>query len=171
MNKLLRQLTDGDLRSDGKANDAARQVIYQPELLPDLVEGFESDSEIIRMRTAHAVEVISRENGNLLEEFRPKLIKYAQKDTLPETRWHLAQVFGNLDLSPKETGIVLPILYKYLESGTVLVKSWTIVGLGNIAKKNDRFRQEILQKIAELQNDKSPAVRNRVVQVLGDLTK
>jgi len=136
MNKLLRQLTGGDLRSDGLANDVARQVIDQPELLPDLVKGFESDSEITRMRTAHAVEVISRENGKLLKGFKPNLIKHAKEDTLPETRWHLAQVFGNISLSDKDLSIVLPILYEYLKSGTILVKSWTIVGLGKIAKNS-----------------------------------
>lgn len=169
MNKILQQLTGGGLRSDGKADDVAELIIKQPELLPDLIEGFESDSEIIRMRTAHAVEVISRENGDLLEEFKPRLIKSAKEDALPETKWHLAQVFGNINLSDKETRIVLPILYEYLKSGTILVRSWAVLGLGNIAGKSGQFRREILQKIAELKNDKSPAVRIRVKQTLQKL--
>lgn len=169
MNNILQQLTGGDLRSDGDADKVARTIIDRPELLPDLIKGFESDSEIIRMRTAHAIEVISRENGVLLEEFKPKLIKCAKEDALPETRWHLAQVFGNINLSNEELHVVLPILYEYLKSGTILVKSWTVVGLGNIAEKSRLFRDEILQKVAELKNDKSTAVRNRVSQTLAKL--
>lgn len=164
MNKILQQLTGGDLRSDGRADDVARQVIERPEFLPDLIEGFDSDSKIVRMRTAHAIEVISRKHGGLLEECKSKLIKYAKEDTLPETKWHLAQVFGNIDLSDEELHIVLPVLYEYLKSGTILVRSWAVVGLGDIAEKNARFRNEILQKVAELEDDKSPAVRKRVSQ-------
>ncbi len=123
MNKILQQLNGGDLRSDGKANEVATQIIERPELLADLMEGFDSDNEMIRMRTAHAVEVISRKNGQLLESSKSKLIDHAGNDPLPETRWHLAQIFGNLPLSDRETETVLPILYGYLKDGTILVRS------------------------------------------------
>lgn len=171
MNDILQELTGGDLRSDGRADDVARIVINQPELLPDLIEGLASDNKIIRMRAAHAIEVISRENGGLLIEFKPRLIRCAKEDALPETRWHLAQVFGNIDLSKRELSIVVPILCGYLTSGTILVRSWAVVGLGNIAEKNAQFRHEVLQEVARLNDDESPAVRSRVSQTLEKLLK
>ena len=170
MNSILEKLAGGDLRSDGEADKVARRVIEQPDLLPYLMEGFQSDNEIIRMRTAHAVEVVSRQNGDLLETFKARLIEQAKTDTLPETRWHLAQVFGNLSLSDRETQDVLPILFDFLKTGTTLVRAWTVVGLGNIAKLNPGFQAGILQKVSDYQADQSPAVRNRVKQVLDSLS-
>lgn len=130
MNSILEKLAGGDLRSDGEADRVARRVIERPDLLPYLIEGFQSDNEIIRMRTAHVVEVVSRQNSDLLEAFKAQLIQQAKTDTLPETRWHLAQVFGNLSLSDQETQDVLPILFEFLKTGTKLVRAWTVVGLG-----------------------------------------
>lgn len=170
MNSILEKLAGGDLRSDGEADNVARRVIEQPDLLPYLMEGFQSDNEIIRMRTAHAVEVVSRQNGDLLETFKARLIEEAKTDPLPETRWHLAQVFGNLTLSDRETRIILPLLYEYLRSGTTLVRAWTVVGLGNIAKSKPRLKAEILKVITVYKNDQSLAVRNRVKQALNSLT-
>ena len=77
---ILKRLTGGDLRSDGKANYVAELVIRRPEFLPDLIEGFASDSKLIRMRTSHAVEVISRINGHLLTGYKPRLIECIKND-------------------------------------------------------------------------------------------
>lgn len=170
MNRVLEQLEGGDLRSDGKADDVAMQVIERPVLLPDLIEGFRSENRLIRMRTAHALEVISRNNAKLLENYKDELIKQAKADILPETRWHLAQIFGSLSFSDQELRIVLPLLFEFLKNGTTLVKAWTVVGLGNIAASNPGFRSEILKRISEYKEDRSPAVRNRVKQALKLLT-
>ncbi len=167
---ILTELAGGDLRSDGKANDVAGQIIEQPVLLRDLIAGFDSENEIIRMRTAHAVEVISRNNGDLLAGYKPRLIECIKNDSLPETRWHLAQVFGNISLSDREIKAILPVLFEFLSSGTVLVKAWTIVCLGDIARENPKFAKEIVKHISTLEADPSAAVRNRVKQVLNYLT-
>ena len=89
---------------------------------------------------------------------------------LPEARWHLAQVFGNISLSDREVKTILPVLFEFLRSGTVLVKAWTIVGLGNIARANPKFAKKIIKQVSALEADPSPAVRNKVKQVLNALT-
>lgn len=170
MNSILEKLAGGDLRSDGEADNMARRIIEQPDLLPYLMEGFQSNNEIIRMRTAHAVEVVSRQNGDLLETFKAQLIQQAKTDTLPETRWHLAQVFGNLSLSDQETQDVLPILFEFLTTGTTLVRAWAVVGLANIAKSKPFLKAKILKEITTHESDQSQAVRNRVKQALRTLT-
>jgi len=50
MNVLLRKLSGGDLRSDGGANDIAKEVIRNPQLLEDFVQGLSEPDDAIRAR-------------------------------------------------------------------------------------------------------------------------
>ena len=62
MNALLRKLSGGDLRSDGRANEVAEEVIRTPELLEQLLEGLDEPDDLVRARTVHVMERISRTN-------------------------------------------------------------------------------------------------------------
>jgi len=62
MNALLRKLSGGDLRSDGRANEVAEEVIRNPELLEQLLEGLDEPDDLVRARTVHVMERISRTN-------------------------------------------------------------------------------------------------------------
>ena len=69
MNELLEKLAGGDLRSDGKASEVADEVVANPGLLPQLAEGLDETNDLVRARTAHALERISRKNGEMLQPF------------------------------------------------------------------------------------------------------
>lgn len=166
---ILNEFTGGDLRSDGKANKVAEKVLKNPLLLKELIEGLHSSDNVIKMRTAHALEYISRKNPELLEPVKPTLVN-AASDTLPEVRWHLAQIFGNVPLSQKEQDVVVSILFDYLDGESILVKAWSIASLGVLAEKDGNIRDRIIQRIEPFQNDKSPAVRNRAFKALRNLT-
>ena len=166
---ILNELTGGDLRSDGKADEVAEKVLRNPLLLKELIEGLHSSDDVIKMRTAHALEYISRKNPELLEPVKPTLVNSAS-DTLPEVRWHLAQIFGNVPLSQKERDAVVSILFDYLDGESILVKAWSIESLGALAEKDGDIRDRIIQRIEPFQNDKSPAVRKRALKVVRNLT-
>ena len=53
MNPILKKLTGGDLRSEGKADEVAKQIIDNPALIPDLLSGLDSDDNLLRSRTWH----------------------------------------------------------------------------------------------------------------------
>jgi len=71
MNGILEKLSGGDLRSEGKAEDVASEIIADPRLLADLVKGLSSDDKVIRARTCMTMEVISRDNPDLLIDVLP----------------------------------------------------------------------------------------------------
>lgn len=166
MSKILGKLTGGDLRSDGRAGEVAEDVIKNPALLQDLMKGFESRDNVVRMRTVDALEKISRKNPEIMEGIKRRLFDVARKDKLPEVRWHLAQVFANIPLTKEERDEAIAILFDWLKGGSILVKAWSIHTLGILAAKNRDLQRAVLDKIKTFQNDKSPAVRNRVKQVL-----
>ncbi len=58
MNELLRKLSGCDLRSEGRVNEVAEEVIRNPQLLSKFIEGLSESDNVIRARTAHALEIL-----------------------------------------------------------------------------------------------------------------
>lgn len=170
-NELLLKLAGGDLRSDGRGNEVADEVIANPALLGKLIEGLYENDEVIRARTAHALERVSRTSPKMVEGIMPKLVLMAGNDPVPMVKWHLAMIFGNLALTEEEAKGVMPPLSTLLNDGSVFVKSWAIVSLTLIGKKYDSLRHDVHAKIAVLQDHPSKAIRTKVKKALEVLGK
>lgn len=54
---------------------------------------------MVRGRTAHALEKVSRVHPELFKEYTDRLIEFTKNDSLPFVLWHRAMLFVNLDLS------------------------------------------------------------------------
>jgi HEAT repeat protein len=161
MNELLKKMSGGDLRSDGRANEVAEEVIKNPDLFNKLVEGCYETDDVIRARTAHALERISRTNQEIIQEFIAQYIKLATKDEVPMVKWHLAMILGNMTFPQKELDVIISTLIHLLEDDSVFVKSWSIVSLSLIGRKNKEFCKQIIDKMKSLQDDESIAVRTK----------
>lgn len=169
MNDLLELLDGGDLRSDGHADEVAGDVIQDPELFPLLFDGLDEENDVVRGRTAHSLEKVSRDHPELFDGRLNRLIQQALKDELPVVKWHLAMLFVNLNLSEAGTSEVISALYTLLEDTSVFVKSWSISSLTILALKNPDNKDEITSKLKALENDESAAVRNRTSKALRTL--
>jgi hypothetical protein len=77
MNQILSWLSGGDLRSDGMANEAAALVIENPQVIEDLFAGLRASDDIVRGRTADALEKVARVKPDL-EPIR-KLLNHAKR--------------------------------------------------------------------------------------------
>jgi hypothetical protein len=71
MNTLLQKLSGGDLRSDGRADEVAEEVTRNPRLLGQLFEGLSEHDDVIRARTAHALERVSRTMASIRSRRAP----------------------------------------------------------------------------------------------------
>ena len=167
MNELLKKLTGGDLRSDGRADDVAEKVMKTPQLLPLLVEGLTESDDVVRGRTAHAVEKISRKTPEVVRQYTDTLIASALKDELPMVKWHLAMIFGNI-ASEEEIDDVVSVLSQLLKDESVFVKSWSIVSLCIIGQQY-KGNRTIIDSIKVLQKDDSIAVRTKAKKALAVL--
>lgn len=165
VNTLLRELSGGNLRSDGKANEVAERVMKTPQLLPKLIEGLSEPDEVIRGRTVLALEKISQSNPELLQGCIPQFIERALTDDVPMVKWHLAMIFGNIPLE-RETDAVVSTLFHLLKDESAFVKSWSIVSLTILGRKYKRKRKDIREEITLLKHDGSVTVRKRVRKAL-----
>lgn len=166
MNQLLELLKGGDIRSDGHADEVASDVIHDTELFELLLDGLDSEDDIVRGRTSHALEKVSRKYPELFKGLLSRFLKQALEDKLPMVRWHFAMLFVNLELSSKEKDDVISTLYVLLDDESVFVKSWSISSLTILALDNPNKKGEITAKIKFFENNQSAAVRNRVSKAL-----
>jgi HEAT repeat protein len=166
MNTLLQKLSGGNLRSDGRANEVAEDVDRNPRLLEQLLEGLSEPDDLIRARTAHALERISRTNQGLFRGLMPQLIILSVNDRIPMVRWHLAMIFGNTASTVEDNKPVISVLLRLLNDESVIVRSWAISSLCIIGRRDKRRRRRIIDAIGTIQHDKSVAIRARTAEAL-----
>ena len=166
MNTLLQKLSGGDLRSDGRANEVAEEVNRNPQLLEQLLEGLSEPDDVIRARTAHALERISRTNQGLFRGLMPQLINPSVNDRIPMVRWHLAMIFGNTASTVVDNKPVVSALLRLLKDESAIVRCWAISSLCIIGRRDKRRRRRIIDAIGTLQRDKSVAIRTRTAEAL-----
>jgi HEAT repeat protein len=169
MNELLKKLAGGDLRSDGRANEVADQVTKSPQLITKLLEGLSESDDVVRGRTTHALERISRTHPEMLRGLVPQLARLAAYDKVPMVRWHIPMIFANMMLSETEIETVFSSLFQLLEDDSVFVKSWAIASLTILARKNKDKITRVTDRLRAEQKSESIAIRTRVAKALGVL--
>lgn len=163
-------LSSGDLRSDGLANEAARFILQNPDLLGDLLAGLNDPDEVIRGHAADALEKVARVRPDLFAGHLTELVLIAESDSVAMVRWHIAMIFGHLAGFEGVVDQTAPVLLRLLQDSSVFVKSWAIVSLCIFARKAPEWSHEILNGISSLQSDSSIAIRSKVRKALSLLT-
>jgi HEAT repeat protein len=170
MNQILKWLAGGDLRSDGMSNEAAEFVLEHPELCSELVEGLDEADDVIRGRTADALEKVSRARPDLVIGHLARLIDVGQSDPVPMVKMHVAMTLGHLAMYENHVAEIKTALLNLLGDKSVFAKSWAIVSLCIVAVKYPQEHDEIVERIAQLQGHSSTAIRSRVRKALHLLT-
>ncbi|KPK04190.1 MAG: hypothetical protein AMJ56_17900 [Anaerolineae bacterium SG8_19] len=161
MNELIEMLRGGDLRSDGQANEVAEMVLEHPGLFDELFAGLWEPDAVIRTRTAHALEKVSRHQPQMVAEPLPRLVAVAGRDEVPMVKWHLAMILANLVVLREQTELIWTSLLELLADQSVYVRCWSITGLTVIGKAYPDQREEIIRHLEPLYEDPSKAVNNR----------
>jgi hypothetical protein len=91
------------------------------------------------------------------------------KSNEQEVRWHAAQLFSRLKLTPKERRAVVEILQNYLHDKSPIVKTFSMQALADIAEQNAELRAPIIEQLQELTRTGSPAMQARGKKLLTKL--
>jgi HEAT repeat protein len=163
MNDLIRRLAVCDPRSGGDADAVADEVIEDPGRLPELLEGLHEPDDLVRARSSHAVERVSRYDPELIRPHVPALLAIAETDPAPIVRWHLAMIPGNVPFrAPDDRDAAIATLEHLLSDENAMVRGWAIVSLTLIAERNPERKADLLAMIGRMADDPSPIVRGRV---------
>jgi hypothetical protein len=171
MSEVLEKLKGGDLRSIGRSEEVVQDILENPALFKEVFEGMLHKDPRIRMRSADALEKVSREHPNYLQPFKSRLIDQISKIEQQEVRWHTAQMFSYLDLDETERDKVIEILFSYIDiDKSRIVKVSSMQTLADLAEKNEAVKPKILMKLKEIMNRGSPAMVNRGKKLIKKLT-
>jgi len=159
-----------DMGSDGLSDEAAAFILEYPELLGDLLAGFDDETPAVRARTADAMEKVGRQRPNLLKPHLPKLVDLTYRDEKAAVKMHLAMLFGHLAVEESLRGELYQHLLHLLEEPGVFTRAWAIASLCILARLQPTYLPEILKRIATLDTDPSIAIRTRVRMAVTLLT-
>jgi hypothetical protein len=158
---LLTKLTGGDFRSIGNSEQVAADVLVNPSLFPELFAGLSDADALIRMRAADATEKVTAARPDLLQSFKPRLLKEIAAINQQEVRWHVAQMIPRLTLTPTERSRAVIILKNYLSDKSSIVKTFSMQALADLAQQNEELKPEIYSLIKMLTRTGTPAMKTR----------
>lgn len=158
---LVSLLQGTDRRSIGRAAEVVAAVLMDPGRFSEVFNGMMSTDPVVRMRSADAVEKISRTRPELLQPFKGKLIRRVAGVDQQEVQWHVAQMLPRLNLSRAERSQCLGILKCYLLVRSSLVRTFALQGLADLAEQAPGLRKEVLEMLETAVAEGPPAMKAR----------
>jgi hypothetical protein len=172
MSKICDKLKGGDLRSIGKAEEVVTDILNDKNLFTEVFNGMLSDDALIRMRSADAIEKVSRLYPEYLQPFKQRLIDEISQVRQQEVRWHIAQMFSRLEFQKEEISQVVSLLIEWIDnSQSKIVKVNSLQALTDIAKKYNEIMFLAINKIEEVIVNGSPAMISRGKKLLKELAE
>jgi hypothetical protein len=161
VNDLFRQLSGGDRRSIGRADDVARKISADPKLFSQTFEAVLSADPVVRMRAADAIEKATRQRPELLRPYKRTILKKIAAIRQQEVCWHVALMLPRLNLTATEKELAVSILLDFLEHKSSIVRTCAMQGLADLAMENAQLRKRVLPLLQSLTESGTAAMRAR----------
>ena len=118
------------------------------------------------MRCADVAEKVSVAHPEWLKRHKQALLSFASTVQEKEVRWHMAQMIPRLELSPSEKRRAVALLFKYLEDGSQIVKTFSMQALFEMSAADAKLRARVIPILNDAVRNGSPAVRSRAKKLL-----
>jgi hypothetical protein len=165
MSNLLEKLKGGTLISDGRADEVAMDALANPSSFNELMAGLKNDDNVIRGRSAHALEKISRTHPEWFNAHISTIKAILGNDAVPMVRWHLVMLLTNL-ASDSSHEQIIDLLLSCLEDESAFVLSWAISGLCLLGRRYPQRIGEIIKSLRPLRNVQGTAIRSRATKAV-----
>jgi hypothetical protein len=161
MNKIRKWLAEGDLTSDGRANDVVQIINKNPEKIDDLLACLEDQDKVIRGHAADAIEKVGREKPEIYLPYMHILLERAIQDDLPMVQWHLAMLFGHLAIYEALIDPIISVLLDLLTSVSAMTVTWSMASLCIIAKLHPGYSPRVLGEISQFEESTKVSIKSR----------
>ena len=163
-------LSGGDLRSVGHVDEVVAYVGNDPDRFSELMTGLTDDRPVVRMRSADAMEKVTRRHPKLLQAHQASLFQQLHIATQQEVRWHLAQLMPRLTWTEDEAAAIVHVLTDWIDTETsniVIVNA--LQTIFDLSAMHPRFRDELKVLLETQLETGSPAVKSRSKKLLQKL--
>ncbi|WP_058764279.1 hypothetical protein [Exiguobacterium chiriqhucha] len=163
-------LSGGDLRSIGHVDAVVAYVGNDPDRFSELMTGLTDDRPVVRMRSADAIEKVTRRHPKLLQAHQASLSQQLHRAIQQEVRWHLAQLMPRLTWTEDEAADIVQMLTDWIDTETsniVIVNS--LQAIFDLSAMHPRFRDDLKTLLESQLETGSPAVKSRAKKLLHKL--
>lgn len=163
-------LSGGDLRSIGHVDAVVAYVGNDPDRFSELMTGLTDDRPVVRMRSADAIEKVTRRHPKLLQAHQASLSQQLHRAIQQEVRWHLAQLMPRLTWTEDEAADIVQMLTDWIDmetSNIVIVNS--LQAIFDLSAMHPRFRDELKALLESQIETGSSAVKSRSKKLLQKL--
>jgi hypothetical protein len=164
--QILALLDGDDRRTIGRSNHVATIVSQRPKLFPELIKGMWSTNPLVRMRSADAIEKVTRKHRQLLQPFKKRLLRLMSTTEQQELRWHLAVMVPRLLLTARERQVAVSSFESYLEDHSSIVKTFALQGLADLAQNHPTIRSQVREILHAANRTGTPAMKARSRRLL-----
>ncbi|WP_214760370.1 hypothetical protein [Exiguobacterium sp. s146] len=163
-------LNGGDLRSIGHVDEVVEFVGNDQDRFNELMTGLTDDRPVVRMRSADAIEKLTRRHPELLHAHQTTLFQQLHTTPQQEVRWHLAQLMPRMTWTEEEASDIAHVLTDWItaETSSIVIVN-ALQAMFDLSVVHPQHRDE-LKALLETQLDAgSPAVKRRSKKLLQKL--
>ncbi len=163
-------LTGGNPRSLGRTEEVVKLVLGNRTRLNELYGCLLEDDEIIRMRASDAFEKVCRQQPTWVQAYVPKLLTEVASIDQASVQWHLAQILGEIELTPKQREAACSILKRNLaEKKDWIVVNYSMETLAKLSQDDSQLRTEMLVILKGLLSDPHRSIVVRAHKLIAAL--
>lgn len=169
---LLQFLQGKDLRSTGNVDELIA-LIQSQEGFNELFSFLNSSDRIVVMRTADAMEKISRAHPEFLQPHKNALVDFLESACDKEFKWHLAQMVSRLNLSADELGRVWNKLSIWAtdRKESRIVRVHSLQSLCDLMSRDKNLEQDFELTLKQVSTENIPSIIARTKKLRKQMEK
>lgn len=154
------------MRSKGRADEVAREVVSDPSLLDQLLPGLDSESPVVRMRAFDALEKVSRALPQALQPEGALLLRLLGESQPKEVLWHLLQMIPRVHWGREQLPAVLNAVDRALSEPSSIVRTCALQARVDLIPQSPEQKPQVIQCVQKQLRSGTPAMRSRARKLL-----
>lgn len=162
----------GKSNSLGRVNELVELILNEKTQLDELYNCLFNEDAWTRMRAADALEKVCRQHPDWLVPYVDKFQEELASSSQPSIQWHLAQIYGQVNLSHKQKFVAISWLKQLLATIEVdwIVAANAMDTLVQFSKDGSVPRKEAVSLLEIQKGHKSKSVIRRANKLLAELS-
>jgi hypothetical protein len=164
-------LTGGNPRALARTEEVVTLVLGNRTHLKELYACLLEEDETIRMRASDALEKVCRGRPAWLQAYVPQLLTEVAAIEQASVQWHLAQILGEVELTPSQRAAACRILKRNLtEKKDWIVVNYSMETLAKFSRDDGQLRTQVLAMLKGLLSDPHKSTVTRARKLIAALS-